>query len=275
MGEDIKNYLSELSENSQPTVASEPQNTEKNLVTLPIIGEVDLSNYSLSALAVIFGFFDGFNVCSLGALVLILGLVLVFRSRIKILILGGIFILTTGIIYGFLIFLWHQLFVALAPYIRKMEIVVGILAVIGAVYFIREFYSYIRYGPICKFGGITNKLSLKLQNVFEKGGGILILASVVFLFAAAVTIIEFPCSAVLPVLFAGVLTKSQVAFPLSIIYIVIFLFFYMLDEIIIFLVSVFTLKIWLVSPKFAAYLNLIAGLLLLFLGFYYIFGLIS
>ena len=42
---------------------------------IPLIGEIDLAKYSLPAQAVVLGFFDGFNVYSLGALVLILGLV--------------------------------------------------------------------------------------------------------------------------------------------------------------------------------------------------------
>ena len=79
------------------------QDKDKKKINLPIIGEVDLTKYSLPAQAVILGFFDGFNVCSLGALILILGLVLILRSRSKILIFGGIFILTTAIIYGLLI----------------------------------------------------------------------------------------------------------------------------------------------------------------------------
>jgi len=56
---------------------------EDNKLKLPIIGKIDLSKHSLFAQAIILGFFDGFNVCSLGALILILGLVLVLRSRSK------------------------------------------------------------------------------------------------------------------------------------------------------------------------------------------------
>jgi len=275
IGSDIENYISELTGSALPTDSPAQEDSEDEITTLPLIGEVNLSNYSLPALAVIFGFFDGFNVCSLAALVLILGLVLAFKSKKRVLILGGTFILTTAIIYGLLIFLWHQLFIVLAPYIRKMEIVIGILAIIGAIYFFREFYNYLKYGPVCKMGGITDKLSLKLQDIFKNNRGVLILLGFVLVFAAVITIIEFPCSAVLPVIFAGTLTKAGTPTSLSLIYIAIFLFFYMLDEIIVFLVSVFTLKIWMVSPKFTITLNLIAGILLFILGFYYIFGLVS
>jgi len=113
----------------------------------------------LPILAVILGFFDGLNVCSLGALVLILGMVLALKSRKKILILGGIFILTTGIIYGILMILWHQLFLVLSPYLRKMEILIGALAILGGIHFLKEFLKFRKKGPVCGFGGSKNPKS--------------------------------------------------------------------------------------------------------------------
>ncbi len=241
---------------------------------LPIIGEVDLSKFSLPALAVILGFFDGFNVCSLGALVLILGIVLAFRSRTKTLILGIVFILTTAIIYGLLIFLWHSLFSFFSIYIRKMELVIGVLSIVAGIYFFREFLKFRKNNTACEFGGISQKLSYKLQKVFTTQKGILALIGAVFIFAIAITVVEFPCSAALPVLFAGVLTNTNLPLSSTLAYLGIFLFFYMLDEIIVFLVAFTTMRIWVASPKFITWLNLLAAVLLLLLGSYYIIGLV-
>lgn len=248
--------------------------TPEGKTHLPIIGEIDISEFSLPALAVILGFFDGFNVCSLGALVLILGLVLAFKSRGKTLVFGGIFILTTAIVYGVFIFLWHQLFSVLSPHIKKMEIVIGVLTLAGGGYFLREFLKFRKRGPVCEYNSISQKFSQKIQGVFEKRANILVIVGAIFLFAAMITIIEFPCSAVLPVLFAGILSKAHLSTSLSLFYIGLFLFFYLLDEIIVFLVSVFTMKLWIASPKFTTFLYLIAATMLFFLGFYYLFGLV-
>jgi hypothetical protein len=208
-------------------------------------------------------------------LVLILGLVLGFRRKGKILILGGIFILTTAIVYGILIFLWYQLFSALSLYIRKMEIVIGILALVGGGYFLKEFLKFKKRGPVCEFGGFSQKLSQKLQKVFfERKVGILTLIGAMFLFAAIITIIEFPCSAVLPVIFAGILSEAQLSIFFSLLYIAIFLLFYMADEIIVFLIAVLTMKLWIASPKFVTFLNLLVSAMLFFLGAYYLFGLV-
>lgn len=271
IGKEIENYIKKYlaGEEEAPYL---PQNQK---VKIPILGEIDIERFSIPLLAIIFGFFDGFNVCSLGALILILGLVIVLKSRKKILILGGSFILVTAIVYWVLILLWHQLFVFIGPYIKSMELLIGLVALAGGIYFLREFFRSRKKGAICKFGGISEKLSQKIQKIFEKKSGILMMLAAVFLFAAAITIIEFPCTAILPVIFTGILAQAEIPFQSSLFYIGLYVFFYMLDELFIFLITVFTMKIWITSPKFIIWLNLIAALMLFFLGAFYLRGLLA
>jgi hypothetical protein len=47
-------------------------------------------------------------------------------------------------------------------------------------------------------------------------------------------VVDFPYSAVLPILFAGILSQAHLSFFLYLIYIGIFLLFYLMDEIIVF-----------------------------------------
>ena len=246
-----------------------------NKVSLPLIGKVDLSNYSLAGQAVILGFFDGFNVCSLGALILILGLVLVLRSRPKIFLFGGIFILTTAIIYGLLIVLWYQLFYFLAPVLRVLNIFIGVLGILGGIYFFKQFLKFKKHGPACdldKTDGIMAKFSSKIQKTFKETGGIWGIIISLFVFAAVVTVVEFPCSAVIPVFFAGALAQAQLPALTYILYIAIFVLFYMLDEIIIFLIAVFTMTIKIASSKAMIWITLLEAVILFGLGIFYLFG---
>jgi glutaredoxin-related protein len=248
---------------------------DKNKVHLPIIGDIDLTRYSLPAQAVVLGFFDGFNVCSLGALVLILGLVLILRSRMKILIFGGLYILTTAIVYGILIVLWYHLFYYLAPVLKVMNIFVGALGIAGGVYFLRQYLKYKKFGPTCdmnKGNGLVAKFSLKIQNVFKESGGIWAILISIFIFSFVITVVEFPCSAVIPVLFAGILAQAKISGFLYILYIILYVLFYMLDEIIIFLIAVFTMNIKIASSKAMTWLSLIEAIVLFALGIYYLIG---
>ena len=260
----------------QMGIAEEEEEKEGTL-WMPFLGNVDISRYSFAFLAVLLGFLDGFNVCSLAALVLILGLVLVLKSRKKILLYGGTFVFTTSVVYGLLIVLWYQLFSYLAPYVRILETVVGILAILGGLFFFREFIRFKKYGPTCSASvgdSLISRFFKKTQQVFEKHDNTPLLLLSIFLFAFAVAIIEFPCSAAIPVVFAGALAKAQLSSASYLFYIALFVLFYMLDELVVFLVAVFKMSVWMTSPKFTIWATLIEAIILFLLGFYYLVGLI-
>lgn len=273
IGSQIESSIIRQTEKSKPTSSS---NTLQKRINLPIIGEINLKNYSLPALAVILGVLDGFNVCSLGALVLILGLVLALKSRKRILILGGAFILTTSIVYGFLIVLWYKLFSAITPYMKIMQIIISILAFGGGIYFLRQFLRSRKTGPTCEIETgqkIGSKFSRRLKESLEKSENIFIILGIVLLFAFLITIVEFPCSAAVPLLFAGILADSALSSLQYLFYIAIFVFFYMLDELIVFLIAFFTLRIWISSNKIVKWVSLLEAIILFLISFYYLFGL--
>ena len=181
-------------------------------IALPLIGKIEVEKYSLPALAVVLGLFDGFNVCSLGALVLILSLVLVLRNRKKVFLFGFLFVFTTAVIYGLLIVIWHQVFNFLVSFINFFEILIGLLGVGGGVYFLREFIRFRKKGAACEIEsgkGIMSKFSAKMQKAFESGAGLLAIGLSILSFAFIITIVEFPCSAAVPLFFAGVLSEAE------------------------------------------------------------------
>lgn len=251
--------------------------TSSSIVNLPLIGKLDTSQYSLPLLTVIMGTLDGFNICSLGALVLILGLVLTLRSRAKIFAYGGIFLLTTAIVYGILIVLWYKLFDLLSDYMRAMEILIGLLGIGGGIYFLKEFLKFRRYGPTCETGsqGITNRFTEKIKKtITEDSTTTLALIGLVLLFAAIITVVEFPCSAAVPLVYAGILAKADLSSFSYLIYIAFFVLFYLADELIVFGVAVWKMSVWMTSPKFVTWITLVESIILFGLGIYYLFGLV-
>ena len=246
-------------------------------IELPIIGEINVKNYSLSILAVILGVLDGFNVCSLGALVLMLGLVLAFKSRKRVLFFGGLFILTTAVVYALLIIVWYKVFIWFISYMVFMQFLIATLGIAGGVYFFKAFLRFRKYGPNCQVNtdGMIAKLSEKIKRSFKEPANIILLLVGIFLFAAIITVVEFPCSAVVPVAFAGILAQAGLSSFQYLAYILLFTLFYMLDEIIVFLVAFFSMKIWLASSKVVTWITLIESIVLFALGFYYLFSIFS
>jgi len=246
----------------------------KGNIDVPIIGTLNVKQFSLPILAVLLGILDGFNVCSLGALVLILGLVLAIKSRKKTLLFGGIFIVTTAVVYGLLIVIWYQVFSFFTSYMRLMQILVGLLGIGGAIYFFKQFLKFRKYGPTCEMSagdGMVAKFSSKFKDSLRNSTNTLLLLASVLVFAGILTIIEFPCSAVIPVAFAGILAGASLSTFQYLLYISIFIAFYMLDEIAIFLIAFFTMKLWLASNKALTWITLVEAIVLFALGVYYLF----
>lgn len=265
------------------SIARQTEGTDKNeadkseTVYVPFFGNVDTGKFSLPALSVFLGFLDGFNVCSLSALVLILGLVLVLKSRKRILLFGGAYILTTTAVYGILIFLWYQFFSFFSAYVRILQLLVALISLVGSAYFFRQYKLFRKYGPSCDAttgGGIVSSFFKKIQKAFATQGGILFLLSSIFVFSLVITVVEFPCSAAIPVVFAGILANADLSFFPYLFYMLAFLLFYMLDEIIIFLIAVFKMNIWMTSSKFTVWATLTEAIILAIIGAYYIVGLV-
>ncbi len=237
--------------------------------------EIDIGGWSLPIIAIILGSIDGFNVCSIGALILILSIVLVFDSKKKIFFFGGLFIVTTVVIYGSLVFVWGKLFEALIGHLEILRIIVGLAALGGGVYFFKEFWRFFRYGPTCESSKskIAQKATEKIMKVFEKPGqGIALLAGAVISFAAIITIVELPCSVGVPIAFSGILVEAGVSLTEYIGYILLFLFFYMLIEIVIFTGAVLTKKIWFAGSKTITWITFTGAMVLFYLAFYYLFS---
>ena len=247
----------------------------EGIITVPFFGEVNISEWSIPVLAVIIGTVDGLNVCSIGALILILTLVLAsFKRRRDLILFGGLFIITTVLVYGLLIFAWTAVFHALATYIGGINIIIGIAALGGGAFFFKKFIDFYRYGPACEYSSnkYLSKSINKLKNAFSSNEKTILLASGIVLFAFIVTLVELPCSFGLPMIYAGVLAAEGLSTMGYVSYVGLYLFFYMLIELIIFGVVVATREMYFTESKWITWIYLFGSLVLLALSYNYLIG---
>ncbi len=237
---------------------------------------IDPGDWSLPVLAAVLGSIDGFNVCSLGALILILSIVLAFDSRRKIFAYGAIFILTTVLVYGGLVFVWGQILDAFIAQLGILRLLIGLAALGGSAYFFREFWRFYKFGPTCKSSesklakNSSSRLTKALQN---QQAGAMAIAGSIMLFAAVITIVELPCSIGVPLAFSGIVIESGVSTLAYAGYIGIYLAFYMLIELIVFTGAVLSKRIWFAGSQMITWVTLMAALILLGLAGYYLLSL--
>lgn len=271
MGADIEAAVLKLL-GERPSIS--PSELDNLSIQSSAVSRYNLNGLPLPVAAVVLGFLDGFNVCSLGALALILGLVLVMRNRRRVILLGSAFIGTTALIYGALIIFWYRLFSVLGAYIGTMQILIGLAAAIAGAYFLHQFWRFRHYGPTCSYAGgtVVRTITERVQRVLGGGSGIIAAILAVFLFAGVITIVEFPCSAAVPLVFAGMLADSGASIFMSIVLIALFVLLYLLDELIVFGIAISRLRLWLASPSVTTWAVLVEGIILLSIGVWYLSG---
>ena len=136
-----------------------------------------------------------------------------------------------------------------------------------------HFLKFQKQGPVCEIGAeskIISKFTSRVQKAFENPKNIFTMIAAILCFAVLVTIIEFPCSAVVPVLYVSILSQQDLPTLQYISYLALFIFFYMLNEIIVFTVSALTMGLWLTSKKFITIATLAGSVIMTLLGIYYL-----
>lgn len=236
---------------------------------LPILGKIKASNVSVSIVAVVLGFIDGFNPCAMWILLLLINMCISVKSRKKMFIVGLTFILTSGFIY-FLSMLGIGLILDLAmvSFIRDL---IALLAIGLGIYNLYVYYKT-RKDSGChvvdkkKRKRIITRMDLILEN---KVGLLMILGTIVL--AASVNLVELACSLGFPTIFLEILSINNITGLSKILYLLIYIFFYLIDDLVIFLIAVFTLKSKGISTKYNKFVNLIGGILMIIMGILLIF----
>lgn len=237
---------------------------------IPIFGEVDASTMPLPVLTAVLGTLDGFNPCAMWILVVLISLLLASGSRKKMLLVGGTFIFAEALLYFLIMAAWLNVFIAIG-YISLIRILIGIFGIAFGVWRLRDF---ILWKPgVCKAAGnskFQEKLMVRLNKILESSFTPAAILGI-FGLALGVNLIEFLCSAGFPAIYTRVLALQNLPFIQYHLYLIFYIFFYMLDDLLVFAVALFALKQFGFSDKYSRYSTLVAGLLILVLGILLIF----
>jgi hypothetical protein len=247
------------------------EDIEGRTVNLPIIGEIELASFSLFLGAVFIGLIDGFNPCAMWILIFLITLLINLKDRKKIWILGLTFILTSGLVYYIIMMSWLQLVIKVAM-IQAFQIAIGILALIFSVFSLKHVWHQHRIDTGCEVTNTKQKRRLmdRAKKIVNSKNIWIAMVGIAGL-AVSVNIIELACSAGLPVIYSSMLAYHQVTSVQSALYILVYVIFFIFDDLLIFTIAIITLKVTGISNKYAKYSNLLGGLIMLFIGIALIF----
>ncbi|MFH1946653.1 MAG: hypothetical protein ABIJ23_00635 [Candidatus Magasanikbacteria bacterium] len=245
---------------------------EEDIVSIPILGDINVKTFSLPVLTLVIGLLDGFNPCAMWVLLFLISLLLGMEDKRRMWLLGSIFIFASGLVYFFFMAAWLQ-FLMFIGMILIVRIIVGLVAVgVGG----KNIWDYLQNrkaeGVVCKVSKNegAKKTFDKIKDIVYRQSlwwsilGILILGF-------SVNLVELACSAGFPAIFTQILSMSGLPMWERYMYMFGYIIFYMLDDMVVFFIAMATLKSKVFGTKYAKYTNLFAGAMILILGLLLIF----
>ena len=234
-------------------------------VKLPLIGEVKLKNLTLPLITVVIGLADGFNPCAMWVLLFLISMLIGMKDKKRMWILGSTFLLTSALIYLIFMMSWLNLANLLISVVW-VRVIIAVVSLVGGIINLR---GYIKHRKVSGCDVVDDKKRNKIitrikKFTTEKNFWLAILGVIVL--AISVNVVELACSAGLPVMFIEILSLNNLTAIEEIIYIVLYMLFFLLDDFVVFVIAMTTLSLTGVSSKYGNLSKLIGGILMLLIG---------
>lgn len=231
---------------------------------LPIVGEINTKDLALPIIAIVMGSIDGFNPCAMWILIFLITMLIGIKDRRRMWILGLSFIVTSGIVYFLIMLAWLNIAVVAAN-IGIIRAIIGIVAILGGIINLKSSLNKKEVGCEVTNDKSRKKIMDKIKRFTKEKSLVLALIGVITL-AVSVNLIELACSLGFPVMFSQILAINNVNFIERIIYILIYILFFLIDDIIIFIIAATSFKVSAFSTKYARVSKIIGGVILLLIG---------
>ena len=162
---------------------------------------------SLPVLTLVLAGMDAFNPCAFFVLLFLLSLLVHAKSRTRMAIVGGTFVLFSGLVYFVFMAAWLNVFL-IAGELRVITIIAGLLALTVAALNIKDFFWF-KEGPSLSIPESAKPgLFKRMRGIVATGSLGPMLASTVLL-AIVANSYELLCTAGFPMVYTRVLTLSQ------------------------------------------------------------------
>ncbi len=260
-------YLGIISKSEDiPSEISNTSKYENETFNIPLMGTKQAKEVSLGLSAIIIGLVDGFNPCAMWILIFLISMLIGMKNKKRMWILGITFLVSSALVYFLFMLSWLNLaeFLNSVVYIRAG---ISLIAIIFGTCNVLRFISTIGKDDGCEVVNSKNrkKIILKIQKIVKEKTFFLAIIGIIVL-AASVNIIELLCSLGLPVMYTEILAINEVSSVSKILYTLLYILFFLLDDLIVFIIAMKTLEIKAISNKYGKYSHLIGGIIMLIIG---------
>ncbi len=248
--------------NPPPITAPTPEATPR--VHVPLLGEVAADSLSLPAFTAVLAGLDAFNPCAFFVLLFLLSLLAHQKSRSRMSLIGGIFVLTSGLMYFAFMAAWLNVFQLLGA-LAWITLAAGLLAIVVGILNIKDFFAFER--------GITLSIpESRKPDIYRRARAILnadnlpAMLGATILLAVAANFYELLCTAGFPMVYTRLLTLSDLSAGARYGYLAFYNLIYVLPLALIVFVFARTLGARKLAEREGRLLKLLSGVMMLELG---------
>ena len=234
-------------------------------VKIPLLGNINMKKVSIPLVAIVLGFIDGFNPCAMWILLFLINMFLGQKDKKKSWILGFTFLLISGLIY-FISLLGINIVLSVAT-ISYLKIAIAIFILIAGILNLKKYLKTRKEEAGCTVvdNKKRKKLTTKVKKIMNNKSFLLSLIGIAIL-AASVNLIELACSLGFPMIFTEILTINNVTGTMRILYLLIYIFFYMIDDMAVFTISMITLEATGITNKYNKLCTLVSAIIMIIMG---------
>lgn len=234
-------------------------------VTLPWFGELDATTLSLPAFTLAVGLVDGINPCAMWVLLVLLGILAHVRSTKRLLLVGGTFVVASGVVYFVFMTAWLSLF-ELIGLSHTLTVVLGAALFGMGLVNLKELVWFKRGLSLTIPDKVKPKLYRKMRSVANAASVPAAFLGVAAL-AVFVNLIELACTLGLPAVFTRVLSLREELSSLTRVgYLVLYNIAYVVPLAVIVIVYALTLHRLTLTERGAKALKAVSGTLLVVFG---------
>lgn len=248
-------------------------NTDPNSkLNIPLLGEINAKTVSLPLISIVIGLVDGFNPCAMWVLLFLIGMLFNMKDKKKMWMLGITFLVASALVYLLIMSAWLKVAISFntSVWLRTLIAIVALIA--GAI----NLKSYIKEKKRKTDGcevvdeNKRKKIFTSIKKITSQKKFILSVLGIIAL-AVSVNLIELACSTGLPLIFTQILAFNDLSSFEYTTYMLLYILFFLIDDIVIFVVAMLTLNIKGISSKYGKYSHLIGGIIMILIGLLMIF----
>ncbi len=237
---------------------------QEETVRVPLFGEINISEFSLPLLTLIMAAMDAFNPCAFYVLFLLLSILLYARSRKIMLLIGGIFVFFSGVVYFIFMSAWLNFFLIVGQ-LRTITVIAGLLAVIISILNIKDFFFFKKAFSLVIPEWAKPGLLLRARGLLKKSSTASMILGTIVLSVAANSY-EVLCTAGFPMVYTRALTLRRLPTVVYYLYLALYNVIYVIPLMVIVLIFSLTLGSRKLTEGQGRVLKLISGLMMLGLG---------